>query len=113
MDKGPNSGKVFSEETRQRMSAAKKGKYVGANSPRAKAVLQLDVNTMRIIKEWPTAVEASETLGILRSSISGAAKGRLPTAGGFRWMFAEDNQNDNDVGTEASILGHLPPPRVI
>ncbi len=100
----PNSGKVFSDETREKMSLAKKGKRTGTESHRAKSVLMVDINTKKIIAIFGTGVEAEAKTGVARTSISQAAKGRLPTAGGQEWMFLKDNTNESVVGGIAKRL---------
>ncbi len=102
-DKGINTGKIFSEETRAKMSKAKKGKYKGEKNNRAKTLLKIDPETSKILEIFITGVQAEEETGILRSSISQAAQGKIPTAGGFHWMFGMDNQGKNEIGMIAFI----------
>lgn len=48
-----------------------------------------------LIKEWSSAVEASETTGVHESTINSCCKGRGITAGGFIWEYVdEDARND-------------------
>lgn len=56
----------------------------GANSPRAKRVLQLDLSG-NIVKEWNCIAEAERELNI--QGITGCCRGRSKTAGGFRWCY--------------------------
>ncbi len=102
IERGSNYGKTFSDETRERMSTAKKGKYTGSNSSRAKSILQIEVNTGKIIAVFDTAVEAEKETGTLRSSISQAARGNIPSAGGCGWMFASENEGSGEIGSEAT-----------
>jgi len=52
----------------------------------AKAILQYDMN-LNFIKEWPSIVDAEETLGI--STIYKCASGERRSAGGFLWRYKE------------------------
>lgn len=40
-------------------------------------------------KEWNSAVEVEEKMGISRTSISQCVRGKNKTAGGFKWLFKE------------------------
>ena len=88
-EKNPNYGKCFSEETRQRMSAARKGvnlteehkqklseSKVGKNNPKAKAVICITTNQV-----FYTAREAERVLSVSHSSIAQCCKGKLKSAG--------------------------------
>jgi len=57
------------------------------NSSRSRATVtkQIDVNSGEVIKEWPSAREASLALGIDASSITKVVLGKKKSAGGFRW----------------------------
>lgn len=61
----------------------------GKNNPKAKKIVQLDVNN-NLIKEWETIKEAKETLGIYH--ISACCRGIRKTAGGFVWKYVDDIQ---------------------
>ena len=43
------------------------------------------------IKQWESAKQAGEELGIYPSSIRSCCKGRLKTAGGFKWNYLQKN----------------------
>ena len=83
----PMHGKHHSEESKQKMSEAKKGE----NHPRAKRVAQYDLNG-NLIKIWDYAKQASEELGINRGNICSCCKGKLKSAGGFVWKYAEQTE---------------------
>lgn len=72
------------------------GKYVKHLSSKDKrskdcknAVLQIDMNTGEVIKEWDRPAIASKKLGINAGSITRALKGELKQAGGYRWKYKE------------------------
>lgn len=52
-------------------------------------VYQYSPETMALIREWPSASEASRATGIDQGSISSAIHGRIKTAGGFIWRREE------------------------
>lgn len=52
-------------------------------------ILQLDMNTGKVIKEWDRPAIASKELGIDAGSITKALKGELKQAGGYRWRYKE------------------------
>ena len=52
----------------------------------AKKVLQYDLEG-NFIKEWNSATEAGECLGILQQSISNCRSGKTKTAGGYIWKY--------------------------
>jgi hypothetical protein len=54
-----------------------------------KAVTQMDMNG-NIIKEWPCAQHASESLHIHHSQIIGVCKGKGISAGGYRWKYKDE-----------------------
>lgn len=61
-----------------------------AEDVRGKVVVQLDLNG-NIISQWNTARDAYKTLGKPHiNGIIATCKGRVKTAGGYRWMYKED-----------------------
>ena len=56
------------------------------DSPRAKAVFCEELN-----KTFDCAKRVEEELGIDRSAISQACTGKVKTAGGFHWRYADEN----------------------
>lgn len=72
-----NRGQKRSEETCRRIGAAK-----------AKPVLQFTKNGL-FVREWASAVIASETLGVSRAYVSKVCKNKAKTAGGFVWRYKE------------------------
>lgn len=79
-------GKTHSDKTRKVMSEKKLGKYLGDKNPKAKAIIQYDLN-MNLIAEFSTINEAAEKLGISRQSINGCCGEWNKTAHGFIWRY--------------------------
>lgn len=62
-----------------------KGKF-GTNHNRSKPVIQIDKNDV-LIKEWVSAREADNVLGISYKNISAVCLGNRTYAGGYKWKF--------------------------
>ena len=86
----PLYGKHPSDETRRKMSAVRQGK----DNARARAVYQIDKYSGEIIKEWPYIMAACNELGITISNIISCCRGRHKTAGGFKWAYADSEEED-------------------
>lgn len=86
-------GKTLTKEHREKLSKARQG-YVPSRKTRelwrkihqdfARPILQLSLNG-EIIREWKSALLASQELGIDKSSIYKCIKGKLHKTGGFKW----------------------------
>lgn len=76
-------GKVFSYETRKRMSRNRKGKCVGKDNVNARKVICLDTG-----KKYNTLKEASIDTGANQFKISDVCRGKRNKAGGLRWAYA-------------------------
>lgn len=78
-------GQKHTDETKRKMSLAKKGKL---NNHSSKPVCQMDEN-FNIIKIFPSINEAERQLGIEAKNIGAVLKGKKhrPRAGGFRWKW--------------------------
>ena len=85
----------MSEETKQKLSKAKKGKpsklkgrggMKGTSNPRATPALQFTISD-EFVKEWDYITKASKELGINISSLSECLKGKQKTAGGYKWKY--------------------------
>lgn len=77
-----NKGRIYSIETKKKMSEAKKDKP----SHRRKPTLQLDKQG-NIIREWKSASEAADSLNITRGSVMNCLSGLTKTSGGFTWKY--------------------------
>ena len=69
---------------------------------KGRSIYQLDVNTNEIIKKWDKVADANEYFGIKGSSICDAIK-RKGTAKGFKWLYSEDVEMDNEEWTELPL----------
>lgn len=67
------------------------------NNHFSKTVIQLDIETDKEIKEWPSAHEVKRVLGFCNKAISLCAlgKGRRKTANGFKWKYKNNNNEKN------------------
>jgi group I intron endonuclease len=85
-------GHIVTEETKRKISESHKG----VNGPKAKSVLQFDLNG-KFIRQWDFIKQASEEICVNKNSISACCRGIYKTAGGFIWRYAncsETPQND-------------------
>ena len=64
------------------------GKF-GAEHHSSISIVQLTLDG-KFIKKWSCAAEVKRELGINSSSIIQCCKGKLKSAGGFKWMYASD-----------------------
>jgi group I intron endonuclease len=110
-NKNPFFGKTHSEETKLKISKAKKGQKMPQShidsckrrmanfkpsqksidnmiKKTAKPVLQLDLEG-NLIKRWPTINGCGRDGGFLACKIIECCKGRRKTHKGFRWMYEE------------------------
>ena len=78
-------GKHLSEDARNRLSEAKKGKMMGAEHPRAKKVLCVELNAT-----YDTLAEAARATGLLNTTICNCCKGVSKTAGGYHWQYVSE-----------------------
>jgi group I intron endonuclease len=87
-ENNPFYGKKHTEEARKKMSEAKKGR-TGEQCPNSISIVQL-TKTGSFIKEFGSMQEAQRETGIWASNIQKCCSGKLKTAGGFKWMYADD-----------------------
>ena len=93
----PNYGKHHTEETKQRLSEAKKSENnpmygvhrYGKDAPNTKRVAQYD-KQMNLIKIWDYVKQVTEELGIGNNNIYNCCKGRQKTAGGYIWRYVAE-----------------------
>lgn len=91
-DKNPMYGKHHTDESKKRISEAKKGKQLGKNNPNygnGRHVIQLSCFGEYIV-EYISADEAEKLTGVNRSSIRRCCCHKQKTAGGYKWMYVED-----------------------
>ena len=79
-------GKHHTEETRRKISEAKKGVF---NIKSSKPVLQIDKQTNEVIAEFPSTMEVKRQLGFSCSNISACCLGKIKSAYGFKWKYKE------------------------
>lgn len=79
-------GKVASDETRRKMSEARKGKDYPHNE---KKINQLTKDG-EFIRTWKSTMEIERNLGFIHNNISCACNGKLKTAYGYKWEYCYD-----------------------
>ena len=79
-----NTGRKHTLEERKKISAANKGKWIGAKSPSAKKVYQYDLSG-NFIKEWDCQSDAARYYHCDQSKISECASGKKKQIKGFIW----------------------------
>jgi len=85
-----NYGRVVSDETKQKISDANKGKggLDGSANPMARSIQQLSLNG-ELIATFETMKEASEHMGCSSSAISKCCLGVSSTSTGFKWKYLD------------------------
>jgi group I intron endonuclease len=97
-----STGRLHRPEAKAKVSAAQRGRqrteherylqsisHMGQN---AKSVLQLDIETSEVIKQWRGAKDVQRELGIHSTTICKCCKGHNATAGGFKWRYANEEK---------------------
>lgn len=77
-----------SEETKRKISESHKGKMMGASNPIARSVLQYTKDG-EFVKEWDCICDAGRSLGISPSNITTACKGKIKSSGGYIWKYKD------------------------
>lgn len=106
---------LMSEQARQKMIAAQK-LLTGERSCRAKPVLQIEPNTMRVINRYVTAREASLTMGYHKNTVSQACRRRdgareTSCSHGYFWTYESDYDPEyfsQFAGIDVLESGRLP-----
>lgn len=62
----------------------------GLKKPTSKKVIQYSKNN-KFIKQWDSMTEASKKMNICKTDISACARGKIRTAGGYKWKILEAN----------------------
>lgn len=104
-ERNPMFGRTQTEETRRKISMAKKGKKLsdeckkklsralsGEKNPSAKPVLQYD-QEMNLLAIWRYIEEAAKATGA--NNISSCCRGKLKTSGGYVWRYLEEATTDD------------------
>jgi len=79
-------GKKATPEARLNMSLARKGRFIGKDSPKARAVIQYDLD-MNEIASYDSITQAETFTGANGICISNNAKNNAHTAGGYIWKY--------------------------
>lgn len=86
-------GYKFSEESRIKMSEARKGEkhwnFGNLNNSTSKTILQFDKN-FKFVKEWPSMHEIERDLGICSNNISSCCNNVITSYKGYIWVKKED-----------------------
>lgn len=104
-ERNPMFGRTQTEETRRKISMAKKGKKLsdeckkklsralsGEKNPSAKPVLQYD-QEMNLLAIWRYIEEAAKATSA--NNISSCCRGKLKTSGGYVWRYLEEATTDD------------------
>lgn len=83
-------GKHHTDETKEKISIALRGKYTRGNCSHARPVVQINKNTGDIIQIFDCIKDAEELVGVANPSITRCCKGNLKYAGGYKWMYLYD-----------------------
>lgn len=88
----PMLGKKMSESSKKKMSETRiqRGVFVGEKNPSARAVVQLDKNSLEYIAEYECIKYASEAAGANEKNICSCCRGRIKSIGGYKWMYREE-----------------------
>ncbi len=102
-DKNPNYGKHPSDETRRKMTEVRKRLWVEhpeyfENLKKSdkhtekikKKVNQYNLITSDFIRTWDSAADVENELGICHGNIAACCKGKIKSAGGFKWKYYDD-----------------------
>lgn len=87
-EKHPMYGKHHSDESCHKISE-NHADFTGEKHPRCRMICQYDKDD-GFIQTWNYIKQASDILGIQRTDIISCCKGRLKSAGGFVWYYADD-----------------------
>ena len=95
----PMFGNHHTDESRQKMRNSHKGlrqseehrKHNGESHK--KPIIQLSRN-FEFIRKWDSATDAAREIGGFSTSITACCNGRLKTAYGFIWRYADDENNE-------------------
>ena len=113
-EKGPFYGKHHSEESKRKMSLAKKGKPAHNKGvpmseeqkkklslAKSKRVIQLSLTGV-LIREWPSTKECGRN-GFSQGNVAACCRGEKKSHKGFRWMYYDDYKEQ-----QLKELGCLP-----
>lgn len=90
----PFYGKHHTKESLELMSKNRTGLLKGAESPVSKKVVRISENTGET-KIYDTVTDAAKENNTQRSHIALVCRGERKHAGGYKWMYYEDDQYAN------------------
>lgn len=85
----PFYGKKHTAEVKNKISNTNKGKYIGGNSPRARAVNKIDLKTNEVIQTYECAKTASKN-ETERKHIVECCQGKRRSASGYKWQYVDE-----------------------
>lgn len=85
----PFYGKKHSQETKEKMSKALKGKQTSSKNPNAKKVVQLSKQG-KYIATWECITDASRQVGANATDIVNCCKGKQNTTNDYIWVYADE-----------------------
>lgn len=86
-------GKTLSEEHKRKISESRKDKKL---SEAKKIPIVQYTKEGEFIRQWDSATDVSEALGLCRQSIGKVCKGKLKSTGGFLWKYKEKKNVDTE-----------------
>ena len=81
-----NGRKRYLENPDKFIEMMKSNRKVGDEKRKIK-IIQIDNNTGEIIKTWDSAADVERVLGINHSNVTACCRGKVKTAGGFKWRY--------------------------
>lgn len=109
-----HTGKKASEETRQKLSRASKGRNLGGKNPNARKILQYDMEG-NFIREWDCFKDIERELGVSYSCIWEVCNGKKKQIKGYVWKYHDEKPKDeckkprNNYKTNISFNGKNQP----
>lgn len=87
-ENNPMYGKHHTEEVKQKISEAQKGRKQSKEqvAKKSKPIIQLTLDN-KFIREWDSITDAAHTLGCDKSLIMRVCQGKKKTAKGFHWQY--------------------------
>jgi group I intron endonuclease len=83
----PNKGKKMSDEFKEKISIANKGKWLGEKSPCSKKIKQFTKDGV-FECEYSSQMEAERVTGVYHTNIAKCCKGKVKSAGGYIWEYS-------------------------